>query len=191
MKKSTVLCAMLLSLTLAGCGESSKVIEGNVNNASTAEQESEAAKNETEASQESQVTYKGYVFTFGDAVVEINADATPIIEKLGESKSYFESPSCAFEGIDKLYGYTSFEVDTYPTDGKDYISAVIFNDDSISTTEGVSIGDTEDKVTETYGTDCTVENGMTVYKKDGMKLCFIIDSGTVLAIEYRTTVLDE
>ncbi len=122
--------------------------------------------------------------------MEMDADAAPVIEQLGEANSYFEAPSCAFEGIDKMYTYGSFELDTYPTEDKDYISAVIFKDDSITTKEGVGIGDAREKMTEAYG-EGTEELGMTVYRKDDMKLCFILQEDSIVSIEYRSTVLDE
>lgn len=140
---------------------------------------------------EKEKDYKGYVFIYHDAVIEINAEAAPILKKLGKSNSYFEAASCAFNGLDKMYTYNSFELDTYPVDDKDYVSMILFKDDSISTAEGVGIGDPAEKVTEIYGGDLIKGNGMSVYEKDGMKLCFIVEEGNVSSIEYQTAVLDD
>lgn len=133
----------------------------------------------------------GYAFIYKNVVIGINAEADPILEKLGEANSYFEAASCAFNGLDKMYTYSSFELDTYPIEGKDYISMLLFKDDTIATAEGVSIGDPAEKITEIYGDDSVKENGMIVYKKDDMKLCFLIDNESISSIEYQTTVLDE
>ena len=54
-------------------------------------------------------------------------------------------------GIDKIYTYNSFELDTYPLDGEDFISSVLFKDDTVTTMEGIGIGDSVEKLTETYG----------------------------------------
>lgn len=140
---------------------------------------------------EEDLGYKGYAFIYHDVVIEIDADVASILEELGEANSYFEAASCAFNGLDKMYTYSSFELDTYPVDDKDYVSMVLFKDDSIATAEGVSIGDPAEKVTEIYGEDAAKENGMLVYQKDGMKLCFIVENGSISSIEYQTTVLDE
>ena len=140
---------------------------------------------------EEDLGYKGYAFIYHDVVIEIDADAASILEELGEANSYFEAASCAFNGLDKMYTYSSFELDTYPVDDKDYVSMVLFKDDSIATAEGVSIGDPAEKVTEIYGEDAAKENGMLVYQKDGMKLCFIVENGSISSIEYQTTVLEE
>lgn len=135
--------------------------------------------------------YKGYVFIYRDVAIEIDAEASSLLKQLGEANSYFEAASCAFNGLDKMYTYSSFELDTYPIDDKDYVSMILFKDDAVSTAEGISIGDSAEKIIQTYGEDSSQENGMTVYHKDGMKLCFIVEDGSVSSIEYRTTVLDE
>ena len=183
MKKNILLLTFVLACVLCACGgESTKKIEGEVNTSSEQTQETEAAEESAAA--------KGYTYIHNDVVVEIDADAALAVEQLGEPLSYFEAPSCAFEGIDKIYTYSSFEIETYPMEGKDFISMVTFKDDSITTPEGVGIGDTADKVKEVYG-DCTEEGGMLVYEKDDMKLCFIVKDGAVVSVEYKSTVLDE
>ncbi len=178
---------------LCGCGNSSKVIEGDVSVKDNPAQTQDKVQEDTApeaAKEDNTAQYGGYVFTYGDTVIGMDMDAAAIVEKLGEPDAYFEAPSCAFEGIDKVYTYGSFELDTYPSDDKDYVSSVVFKDDTITTTEGVGIGDTEDKVIETYGSDWTEKDGMRVYEKDGMKLCFIINENTVASIEYRSAAID-
>lgn len=197
MKKKIMMLCLSMVLLLTGCGGSDvKTIEGEAQAATTGKaaeaevQEQGDAKAQEEV-QEAEAAYKGYAYIHNGVTIEIDAEAAPIIEALGEADSYFESPSCAFEGIDKTYTYGSIEIDTYPTDDKDYISAVIFKDDSVTTTEGVCIGDSLDKVKEVYGEGGEGAGGMVVYEKDGMKLNFIIQDNAVAAIEYASTVLDE
>lgn len=194
MKKKAAVWIMAAALFLAGCGSNAKVIEGEVKmqgGEGAAETPERADGENAEESRAEETSCKGYVFCSGDVVMEMDAEAAPVLEKLGEPNSYFEAPSCAFEGIDKMYTYGSFELDTYPTGDKDFISAVIFKDDSITTPEGVGIGDSREKLTEAYGGEGTEELGMTVYRKDNMKLCFIFQDDSIASIEYRSTVLDE
>ena len=188
---------MLAAITCFG--NNAKVIEGEVRDrevesgiAETDNEEDMAEELVTdEETTEEKAAYKGYAFIYQDIVIEIDAEADPILAQLGEANSYFEAASCAFNGLDKMYTYSSFELDTYPVEDKDFISMILFKDDSIATAEGISIGDPVDKIIETYGEDAREENGMMVYVKDNMKLCFIIEEESVISIEYQTMVLDE
>ena len=196
-----VLSTVLLTVLLCGCGNNAKVIEGDVQTKTTCSEVTAGTESEEEvkvveagtAEQTEQAAekYKGYTFVYKDVTIEMDADAAPIIEQLGEPDSYFEAPSCAFEGIDKMYTYGGLEVDTYPTDDKDYISSVIFKDDTLTTMEGIGIGDSVSSLEETYGTKWNDEDGMMVYEKDGMKLCFIVADDSVISIEYRSGVIEE
>ncbi len=170
-----------------GMGEQASVQAAAMEKAEDTETEMEQAG---EAAPK-KVNYKGYAFIYHDVVIEIDALADPILKQLGEANAYFEAASCAFNGLDKMYTYSSFELDTYPVDDEDHVSMILFKDDSIATAEGVSIGDPVEKIAEIYGEDSEKENGMIVYQKDGMKLCFIVEDGSVASIEYQTTVLDE
>lgn len=191
MKKLAVtLVGILMCVSLCACGNSndSKVISGDVNNTTTNAQ-NEGGSNENANSTENAV--KGYVFGFNGTDIVIDANADSIIASLGEPKSYYEAPSCAFNGLDKIYTYSSFEVDTYPADDKDFISGVILKDDTVSTKEGVCIGQSNQNMIDTYGDNYTNEDGMCVYRKDNMKLCFILDGDQIISIKYLSTVLDE
>lgn len=187
----TVLIAASL-LALAGCGDSERVIDGDVANVTTGSR-SEESTGEAEGSQVSEqqtemTESKGYVFVAGGVTVEVDADMAPILQSLGEPASYFEAASCAFEGLDKIYTYSGFEIDTYPAQDRDLVSAVILKDDSVTTAEGICIGDSMEKLIEAYG-EAAQENGMLVYTKDGMKLCFILQDDSIISIEYRSTAL--
>ena len=51
----------------------------------------------------------------------MHQEASGVLSKLGEPKSYLEAPSCAFQdGIDKIYSYQSFTLTSYERDGKDF-----------------------------------------------------------------------
>ncbi|MCM1264348.1 MAG: hypothetical protein NC313_16680 [Butyrivibrio sp.] len=205
MKKTTAIILTASLLLLSGCGSNGgeRVIEGDVqtiesDNAQTQGTDTSAADTgssdvkedaQTESGQ-TPAAVKGYVFSYNGVSVTMDAEAAPIIEALGEPASYFEAASCAFEGLDKMYTYNGFELDTYPTNDADYVSALILKDDSVSTAEGVCIGDSLEKMQQTYG-DGEASGGMTVYAKDGMKLCFILQEDEIVAIEYRSTVLEE
>lgn len=193
MRKRILAITMAAGLLLAaGCGDSEKVIDGDVANVTTGIR-SESAE-DTRESAPSQalladtVSSGGYVLKVNNVTVEVDGDAAPVVEALGEPVSYFEAASCAFEGLDKIYTYNGFEIDTYPSKDRDLVSAVILKDDSIATAEGVCIGDSLEKLQEVYG-EAAQENGMLIYARDGMKLCFILQDDSIVSIEYRSTAL--
>lgn len=128
-----------------------------------------------------------YYFEYNDVKIYMNDEAKPILDKLGEPMSYFESPSCAFQGMDRIYSYSGFDIYTYTDgdDGPEYIFTVAFMSDAVSTTEGISIGDKVDKVVSQYGEDYKESSNQYVYSDQNSKLSFLIESGEVTAIEYN------
>ncbi len=192
MKKVLAMTMAAALFLLAGCGDSERVIDGNVVNVTTGSQAQETTGEQESVQpsrqQEQTAAARGYVFMTGGVTVEMDGDMAPVLEALGEPVSYFEAASCAFEGLDKIYTYNGFEIDTYPAGDTDLVSAVILKDDSAATVEGICIGDSLDKVLEAYG-EGKQENGMLTYEKDGMKLCFILQDDSVISVEYRSTAL--
>lgn len=173
----TIVAALTLaSLSLVGCGSDDT------------KETTTVAGNNSSVSHEA----KGYIFEADGVKVGMDMEAAPIIKALGEPKNYFEAASCAFEGLDKMYGYGSYEVDTYELEGKDYISGVIFKDDMVSTPEGVSIGKTKDDMIKAYGDGFKEEQGMLVYEKEGTKIKFVVDANNeITSITYSSTILDK
>lgn len=184
-RAAALLLALVMTMAaLAGCGNSENVIGGGQ---SGSDDQSGAGKEDNSGSgnQSGQNTaQKGYVFTYNDVSVSMDAEAASLVAALGEPKSYFEAASCAFEGLDKVYTYSGFELDTYPMDGKDYVSAVILKDDSVATAEGVVIGDAKSKLESAYGTATSTTDTLVTYEKDGMELRFILSGDSIVSIEY-------
>jgi len=196
-----LLVFVMLFLLLSGCGESEKVISGTVNNANNGnsigktenkEEADQSLNEEREDGGKSQDSkdLNGFIFVSGDVKIAMDEEAQTIVEALGEPKSYFEAASCAFEGLDKIYTYSGFEINTYPLEDKDYISSVILKDDTVTTPEGLAIGDSKEKIEELYGADRTEDNNLIVYEKDDMKLRIILKEEYVAAIEYVSNVLE-
>ena len=46
---------------------------------------------------------ENFSFTYNGTKITLGAEAAPIIDALGEPRSYTEEPSCAFDGMDKTY----------------------------------------------------------------------------------------
>ena len=127
---------------------------------------------------------KTYTFTSGTTKIAINAEAAPILASLGEWSDYAESVSCAFEGLDKIYIYPGFELQTYPMEGKDFVYMIILQDDTVATEKGIRIGAQKDAVTAAYGTPDKETATALTYNGKGMYLQFILRDGTVTSIQY-------
>lgn len=183
MKRKGFVVILAVTFMLSGCGEKEKIITGNDANKASQVQTNDNNDNSKNSEQ-------GYVFKVGDVEIEIEAEAQAYIDALGEPKSYYEAPSCAFGDLDKIYTYNGFELNTFSEGGKDYVSAVILKDDSVSTKEGVYIGDSVEKVNEVYGQYTSETSTAIVYAKGKMKLCFFIQDDVVVSIEYLNTILD-
>lgn len=189
MKKFLWMLTITGLLFAAGCGKSEKTIEASSDPSADSGQEAEAPEGTGESG--AAKAEKGYVFEAEGVRISVDADVEPLVEKLGEPDSYFEAASCAFEGLDKMYTYGGFRIDTYPDKEKDYVADIMVTDDSVVTLEGIRIGDTADQMKEVYGEDCTEETNMYSYEKDGMKLYFITDDGGVItSIEYRSPAVE-
>ena len=165
--KKIICLLMVCMLALAACGGSGDA------------ETTQASGGTTQAAE--QQSTDAYVFTVKGVKVVMNAEAKPIIEALGECKSYHEEASCAFNGLDKEYNYGSFIIRTYPKDDVDYISAVDLMDDTVTTPEGLYIGATKDDVVKAYGQP---SGDFYEYVKGDCSLLFLFDGDTVTSIQY-------
>ena len=126
---------------------------------------------------------EGFVFVHNGVTVKMNAPAADIISALGTPGSYYEEPSCAFEGMDKTYSYGSFDVTTYTENGVDYISGVVLWDDSVETPEGLYIGASAADVKKAYGQEAAGQNNVTVTRGDSQMIILLKDDA-VTSIQY-------
>ena len=128
----------------------------------------------------------GYAFFLKDTRIQVNDEISTIVAALGEPTSYFESNSCAFQGLDKVYTYGSVIIRTYPEDGKDYVLSVELKDDSVQTPEGVSIGNTLEFAESIYGKASRKTDASLVYEKGDSALSFISKNNEIYSITYTT-----
>ena len=178
MKKRIIALGMMIAMSFAAvaCGSSNdtKVIEstdtakanGGVEAASTA----------------------GYVFNYNGMDIAVDSDVAPVIEKLGEPNEYFESPSCAAEGIGKLYTYSDFEIQTYPDGDVDRVLYVLLRTDNVATAEGIDLSSSREDIVEAYGQATEEATGSMKYEKDGMTLVFLFDGESLISIEYDSSL---
>ena len=129
-----------------------------------------------------------YTFTYKNTEVKLNALAAPIVTALGEPFTYSETTSCAFNGLDKTYGYGSFYIQTYPKDGQDYIYRWWFVDDLVANAEGIRITSTKAEVEKAYGTAGFDGKNSYTMKQGNGKLIIILENDAVSSIQYEAIV---
>ena len=125
-----------------------------------------------------------FVFKAKGVEIAMNAEAAPIIEKLGGNPTYFESESCAFHGLDKQYDYGSYVIYTYPLNDVDYILSVELKDDTIEAEGGLCIGSSKDDVLKALGDPADQTEKMLSYNRGKSDLKFIMKDGVVSSIQY-------
>lgn len=131
---------------------------------------------------------ENFSFTYNGTIITLGAEAAPIIDALGEPRSYTEEPSCAFDGMDKTYYYGSFYLSTYPMDDQDYVYRIWFADDRVSTEDGIQIGSTQAQVEAICGADCF--NGTNAYTRilASSRLTILMEEGIVSSIHYELII---
>lgn len=186
---------LVTMLILAGCGgndaSSDNIANNNSGNAGAADTQISTEANVTENDTEAAPALSGYVFSHNGVDFTVDMEANGVITALGEPASYYEVPSCAFEGMEKIYDYTSFEITTYEVEDVDYIANIYLKDDLVETPEGISLYMTSADLTEAYGDNYTVAEGQYVYAKDNTKLIVIVNPDLeIISIQYASTFLD-
>ena len=176
-KRVYVLAAALaLGLGLSGCSGGSGAAKGAT--------ETTAAGDLKGSEEDSQGNPRGFLFEANGVVMGMNEEVSPILSGLGEYSNYAETPSCAFQGLDKIYSYNGFDLYTYPKDDVDYVNSIYFIDESVSTPEGIHLGSAEEEMLAAYGEDYLEEFGVYTYTKEKSTLSFIVTDGVIESIEY-------
>ncbi len=144
---------------------------------------SDNAGTEANAGDSASAVVKGYTWEVDGVELYIDAAPADTVEKIEEEAQYFESPSCAYEGTDKIYTYNNYVVTFYEGDGFDGISLITLTSDLVSTAEGICIGSSYDDVVAAYGESDSDSDKLVSYEKDGTEMRFVINEGSVISIE--------
>lgn len=161
----TLLLAVLMVVALVGCGggkETGANPQGNNENK--------------------------YYFESQGIKFAMNDKAADIIKTLGETETK-KIPSCAHQGEDTVYYYDNYgyELETYTVDNVEYISCVWLSSDAASTPEGLSVGDSEDKIEKLYGKK-QGESAAYIYDDGNTMLTITVKDGAVASIQYSAVV---
>jgi len=132
-------------------------------------------------------TPSSFLFKAGGVAISMGEPAAPVVDALGEPQSCFEAPSCAFDGIDRIYYYSGFELYTYPVNGEDFVLSVNLTDDSVTTFEGIYLGMSYDNMLAAYGDDYAQSGEQYTYTRGDSTLSFLIDGDAIVVITYDFT----
>lgn len=149
------------------------------------EQESSKALTEKEETTTAvPLVLQGYLFESNGISIGMHEDAEQVLAVLGSADAYFETPSCAFLGMDRQYTYGSYMLTTYEENGREYIYDIYFLDENISTPEGIRIGSGIEDMVAAYGDGYTEDFGMYTYKKERSKLQFLVVDEVITSVDY-------
>lgn len=124
-------------------------------------------------------------FTYREAEIGINAEAGPVLYRLGEPVQCTQSPSCAFEGMDTTYYHGGIYLTTATVEGTERIIRAWFADDTVCTGEGLKIGDSRERAQELYGPEGFRENGIWEAVRGNTRLVITFAEDTVDGIIYE------
>lgn len=127
------------------------------------------------AAQKFSFTAKGLTFT-----PEENAD--PVINHLGDAKTIYQAPSCAFEGEDTVYAYDGFEVNTANYKGQEVVVGIFLTDENVSTPAGIKLGSSLEDVLAAYGDPDSDEMGQLTWVDEQCNLTIVVLGDEVTSI---------
>jgi len=159
---------------------------GNGTASSGSVDDSTSSDDETAQAGEDSQEQSDFALMVGNFLIVMNSDMTYTLEALGTPMAEFEEPSCAFDGIDRIFGYPDLQIHTYPVGDSDHIHTVMLLNDLIRTTEGnirIRHSSLQD-VIDFYGDGYVHEAGMYTFTRGLTTLEFYIENGVVEGITY-------
>ena len=126
-----------------------------------------------------------YDFMHQETLIVLDEDTVQLFADIGQPNKIFESPSCAFEGMDKILYYDGFYITTYPFDDKnDRIQTITLTDESAATPEGISLGMSFDAMLDAYGNGYDNMLDLYSYVIDDIKISFLFEDDALADITY-------
>lgn len=158
--------ALALALTLLLCGCGGKEDKGGNNTHTTQPAETQG------------INLNGVKLLIGGVLSDEDK------ANLGQPVSTAEAPSCMYEGMDVIYEYDGFTLQTNQQSEDEIVCIVTITDPAYKTDKGVKIGDTADAVKKAYGAATEGNNYYLVYAKEGFETTFNLSDGAVEEIVY-------
>lgn len=180
-------------MSLCACSNTSETLSSDVNVLSSQAQ-GRVLNTEPLVTIDANAASSNYVFTYNGVDIVVSTAMNDILSSLNAAAGepqYFESASCAGQGMSKTYTYNggSFTISTNPAGSDDVIASISLFDDSVATAEGIYIGSTIDDVQAAYGEATSSTDTTFTYEKGSSVLVFIANAdGVVTNIIYNAKV---
>ena len=181
-KLFAMILALMMVLSLAACGGDKAPAAQQQVNLGEVTEATKGAEENVDAG-EAVVTGTVFVFAYEGANIIPAEPFDPSV--LPEAASVYTVPSCALEGTDNVYNYESFEITAFNDGNGEVVYSIYFIDPNLTTTEGLALGDSLEKVVELYGEGYEDLNGELVYTCLSTQLRLIVEGNSVVSIEYR------
>lgn len=123
-----------------------------------------------------------YYLNYDNIAIKLNSNYTNIIATLGLSNDSRKENENT-----KVYSYDNFEIETSIENNVEKIKSLWFTSENITTNEGLKIGDTKEKIEQTYGQATTSQNDVYIYSTNGTSLSFVTENNKIINIEYMLT----
>ena len=189
-----VFWALGIAVVLAGCGEAAPAgnlqqdisadFSGGQSNAGKDNKGNDVNQGSAEPNQGGQKEEKG---AFGFKYEGVMLIPGEVFDEslLGDYSQVIEIPSCAFDENDKEYSYEKFVLTAYIDGAEERIYSILFTDPNLSTTEGLSMGDSVDDMKALYGENYENVGTSYDYVRGNTVLSIIVQNDQVGSIEYR------
>jgi len=126
-----------------------------------------------------------FTFLFGSVLIYMDQNMDDLLPQLGEPLGVFEQPSCAFDGIDRVFAFPGIEIHTYPDGDQDFVHTINVRDDSVTTINGIYLGSSWADVLAAYGDVYTQDARMFTFTLGETSLSFFVEDDMVIGINYN------
>ena len=127
---------------------------------------------------------KDYRFMVNGAEIAVGARVDEVINKIGKYDALDTSPSCAIDGTDEIYIYKGFRIIAHKSENSHIISSIEITNDTVSTPEGIKIGEDENQVIKIYGDGFERQGERMIYEGATSRLSIGIRNNKVSSIRY-------
>lgn len=172
-----ILAAALCAMPLTACNKEKKPVSSGINIISS--QGQAGVNGDSRFVVDPNAEANNFFFKYNDVKVVIGITIDKVLSGLGNNYTIQEAQSCAGQGtaLNYIFNGGSFTIETTPAGSANYITMIALGDDSVSTAEGIFIGNSVAQVKAAYGdpiADSTEESLM--YDKGSSRLTFVIDA---------------